>query len=142
MSAVIVIVGKVFKIENRKIHENLSCTSVVIPVDSGFGERKITTWWTAKIFGKRGEAALANLAKGDWVCVSGQASVRDGTSKAQPEVDVDSWRKVGQRAAQELADAAPEPEPDPGRTRGQLAPHSTSTGYSSPRRSSWDNPDF
>ena len=74
------------------------CT-LVLPVDTGWGDNKTTTWWRATIFGKRGEAAAQYLRKGSWVCVSGPASVREYDGKNgkgySPELTCSEFQFVG-----------------------------------------------
>ena len=43
-----------------------------IPIDTGFGDRKQTTWWRVVLFGKRAEQAARMLTKGTWVSVTGE----------------------------------------------------------------------
>lgn len=50
-------------------------------VDSGFGDKKITTWIRFVMWGKRGAAVLPYLAKGNQVVVSGEISNRKWTDK-------------------------------------------------------------
>lgn len=50
-------------------------------VDSGFGDKKTTTWIRFVMFGKRGTAVLPYLAKGIQVAVSGEISNRKWTDK-------------------------------------------------------------
>lgn len=113
------IVGKIFKIDSTA-SGNTPIAKVTIPVDTGFGERKVTTWWTAKFFGKSAETVLRSLQKGDWVAVSGSASVstwtaRDGSTRASAEVDATSFQRVGPRVPREAT--PPDPEPRSARWR-------------------------
>ena len=101
------IVGKVFKIDSTA-SGNTAIAKVTIPIDTGFGERKVTTWWVAKFFGKNADTVLRALQKGDWVSVSGQASInkwtaRDGSERASAEVDATSFQRVGPRIPREAA---------------------------------------
>ena len=50
-------------------------------VDSGFGDKKATTWIRYSIWGKRGESVLPYLAKGNQVAVSGELTNREWTDK-------------------------------------------------------------
>jgi single-stranded DNA-binding protein len=99
------IVGKIFKVDSTA-SGNTPIAKVTIPIDTGFGERKVTTWWTAKFFGKSAEAVLRSLQKGDWVTISGSASVntwtaRDGSTRANAEVDATNFQRVGPRVPRE-----------------------------------------
>lgn len=86
--------------ESRTSAKGTTIVKLTIPVDTGWGENKTTTWWTAAIFGKQAERAQQYLNKGSWVCVSGNASVRsyekrDGSTGHSAEIAVDSWSFVG-----------------------------------------------
>ena len=85
---------------------------LTLPVDSGWGENKSTTWWTATLFGKRGEAAAQYLKKGSWVAVSGSAEVRtyskkDGSTGFSAEVMVNDWSFVGNKEDSQASSTAP-----------------------------------
>lgn len=88
--------------ESRTSAKGTTIVKLTIPVDTGWGDNKTTTWWTAAIFGKQAERAQQYLNKGSWVCVSGNASVRsyekrDGSTGHSAEVAVDSWTFVGNK---------------------------------------------
>lgn len=50
-------------------------------VDSGFGDKKVTTWLRCNMWGKRGESVLPYLSKGSQVAISGELSNREWTDK-------------------------------------------------------------
>lgn len=50
-------------------------------VDSGFGDKKTTTWIRFVMFGKRGSSVFPYLSKGTQVAVSGEISNRKWTDK-------------------------------------------------------------
>ena len=50
-------------------------------VDSGFGDKKVTTWIRCNMWGKRGESVLPYLSKGSQVAISGELSNREWTDK-------------------------------------------------------------
>lgn len=50
-------------------------------VDSGFGDKKVTTWIRYSLWGKRGEPVLPYLSKGNQVAVSGELTNREWTDK-------------------------------------------------------------
>lgn len=92
-----------------------------IPIDTGFGERKQTTWWRCILFGKRAEQAARMLTKGTWVSVTGEPKVdeyekRDGTRGYQPEVRCFDWHFVGAKVGggERPASRAPAPRSPPG----------------------------
>jgi len=55
---------------------NFSCA-----VDSGYGDKKKTTWPNCAMFGKRGEAVAPYLLKGTQVAISGELTNREYTDK-------------------------------------------------------------
>lgn len=101
MPAHITLVGRLARDpESRASAKGTNIVKLTIPIDTGWGDNKTTTWWTAALFGKRAEAAAQYLRKGSWVAVSGAASVRsytkrDGSTGNSAEVAVDDWSFVG-----------------------------------------------
>jgi single-strand DNA-binding protein len=85
--------------ELRRSTKGTSMVSLTLPVDTGWGDHKTTTWWRATLFGARAESAAQHLRKGSWVCVSGPASVREFEGKNgkgySPEVTASTWSFVG-----------------------------------------------
>ena len=79
--------------------------------NTGFGDKKVTTWYRVSIFGKRAENGLINyLKKGQQVFVSGEFSVneyqaKDGTNKTSFEINANVVDLVGK--AQEASAPAP-----------------------------------
>ena len=77
-----------------------------VAVDTGWGENKVTHWWTCKIWGKPGEIALEHLAKGMVVSASGEFGLRqyttaDGATKQSLEINnaVCAWSGGAKPAA-------------------------------------------
>lgn len=82
-----------------------------VAVKSGYGDKAVTTWVRCTIWGKRGESLSKYLTKGQLVCVSGEAALReyvnkDGTSGESLEVRVNDVTILGKRD-----DLAREPSP-------------------------------
>jgi len=63
--------------ELRTTSKGTQVCKLTLPVDTGYGDNKITTWWTATLFGKRAETAAKYSKKGDTVMVSGPPTVRE-----------------------------------------------------------------
>ena len=101
MPATIIITGRLFRDpEMKTTSSGKEMAKLVIPVDSGFGDKKTTTWWTVTIWGRRASVAGQYLSKGSWVTVTGRPQVRqfekrDGSKGFNPEVDADTWDFVG-----------------------------------------------
>ena len=69
-------------------------------VDSGFGDKKVTTWIKYTLWGKRGESVLPYLAKGNQVAVSGELTNRkwqdkEGQDRYSLEVRVNEITLIG-----------------------------------------------
>ena len=98
--------------ELRETPHGKSICELTLPNDTGWGDNKITTWWRATIWGKRGETAAKYLKKGSWVAVSGEPSLRkytkrDGTEGSSLEVSVNDWGFCG--PSQTMRDRSPKP---------------------------------
>lgn len=79
---------------------NTTATSFSVAVNTGYGERKVATWYRVSIFGKRGETAAQHLTKGDAVTVSGELQNRpwtdkDGNERMSLEVNASQWSFAG-----------------------------------------------
>lgn len=67
--------------EQRSTANGDSVVQFDAAVDSGFGDKKVTTWIRFAMFGKRGASVLPYLAKGNQVAVSGEIANRKWTDK-------------------------------------------------------------
>jgi single-strand DNA-binding protein len=125
MPATIVLTGRLARDpETRTTRGGTTVTNLTIPVDTGYGESKLTTWWKVTLFGKRADTAGRHLRKGAWVSVTGTPAVetytkRDGTQGFSPAVNADGWDFVGAKPQDAPQDAPqeyrPAPAPDYGR---------------------------
>ena len=80
--ASITIVGRLARDpELRTTAKGTQVCKLTLPVDTGFGDNKVTTWWSATLFGKRAETAAKYSKKGDTVMVSGPPTVREYTKR-------------------------------------------------------------
>lgn len=75
-------------------------TSFGVALSSGYGDKKITTWLNATIFGKRGESLAPYLKKGAQVAISGEFTARpyttkDGDEKLSLDVRVNDLTLIG-----------------------------------------------
>lgn len=101
MPATIVLTGRLARDpETRTTASGTTICNLTVPVDSGYGDNKTTTWWKVAVFGKRAETAARYLRKGSWVSVTGNPRVatwdkNDGTKGFSAEVNADSWDFVG-----------------------------------------------
>ena len=86
--------------ESRYMPNGDAITSFSAALDSGYGDKKITTWLNCSMFGKRGEAVAPYLKKGIQVAISGEFCARpykakDGTDKLSLEVRVADLTLLG-----------------------------------------------
>ena len=58
-----------------------SIVSFSVAVKSGYGDKAVTTWAKCTIWGKRGEAVLPYLTKGQLVGINGELTLREYTKK-------------------------------------------------------------
>lgn len=100
--------------EQRFTASGDSIVNFSVAVDSGFGDKKQTTWPRCALFGKRGTALVSHLAKGTLVAISGEPSLRewedkDGASRVSFEVRVSELTLLGgkDRSASQKNDADP-----------------------------------
>ena len=56
-------------------------TAFALAIDSGYGDKKVTTWLNCSMFGKRGEAVAPYLKKGGQVAISGELTNREYQDK-------------------------------------------------------------
>jgi single-strand DNA-binding protein len=81
--------------EARTMQNGTAWTEFPVGLKSGYGEREETSWVRCRVFGRAGETALANLAKGDFVACSGEFEIRhyqkqDGTPGVSYEMKVNT----------------------------------------------------
>ena len=100
MSAYITITGNVRRVEEKETSKGTALTKLTIPVDTGWGDNKTTTWWNVTFFGKSAENAAKYLKQGQKVSIAGKASVRsyekrDGTPGFSAEIDGYDWSFAG-----------------------------------------------
>jgi len=102
MPAFISVTGRLAQDPETRTAGSSTVTTLVIPVDTGWGDRKTTTWWRASLWGKRGEKAAEFLRKGQWVSVSGSAKIREYEGKNgkgfSAEVEANDWSFVGNKS--------------------------------------------
>lgn len=92
--------------ETKTTNNGTTLTSCTIPVDTGWGDNKHTTWWRVTIFGKRAEVVGKHLAKGRWASFTGAVSVReytkkDGSKGVSAEMTASDFAFVGNRSDNE-----------------------------------------
>lgn len=88
--------------ESKTTGGGTTLTTCTIPVDTGWGDNKTTTWWRVTIFGKKAEVVAKHLSKGRSVAFSGPVSVReydkkDGTKGFSAEMTANDFAFVGNK---------------------------------------------
>lgn len=105
--------------EQKFTGDGTSIVSFNGAVDSGFGDKKVTTWIRYSLFGKRGESVYPYLAKGNQVAVSGELANRkwvdkEGQDRYSLEVRVNELTLIGgkqDKPAQQAPSESPAPAP-------------------------------
>jgi single-strand DNA-binding protein len=105
--------------EQRFTQGGEGIVSFSVAVKSGFGDKATTTWAKCSMFGKRGEAVLPYLNKGQLVGVSGEMTARewqdkDGQKRTSIEVRVNDLTLLGKsegHAEKQQERSAPKQEP-------------------------------
>lgn len=109
-----VLAGHLGKDPETRQAGSTTVTSFSLAVNTGLGERKVTTWWNISIFGKRGEKAAELLRKGTAVIVSGEPQLRtyqgqQGEGKSL-DLKADNWTFATAKVeAMKPADSGPQP---------------------------------
>lgn len=83
-------------------------TSFGVALSSGYGDKKVTTWLNATIFGKRGEALAPYLLKGSQVAIVGEFTARpytnkDGAEKLSLDVRVNDLTLIGGKPSGDMS---------------------------------------
>lgn len=92
--------------EVRHTASGAAICSFSVAVESGWGDKKTTTWVRCALWGKRAEGGLTQyLTKGAMVAVSGELSAREyeanGVSKTSIEVRVSELDLIGGKPKEE-----------------------------------------
>jgi len=99
--------------EIRRTQSGTAVATFSIPVESGWGENKHTSWLRCTLFGKRAEGGLIQyLVKGQQVAVSGELKVnqytnKEGAEKTSVDLIVDDVALLGGRPQQQATQQAP-----------------------------------
>lgn len=90
-----------------------------VAVDTGYGDRKVTDWFSVLAFGKQAENCLQYLGKGSLVNVTGTVHLheydgRDGNRHASLELSADSvtFLSRGDAQSQTEMQASAQPQSD------------------------------
>jgi len=91
--------------ETRFMANGDTVTSFSAALSSGYGDKKITSWLSCSMYGKRGESVAPYLKKGTQVAIIGEFCARpyttkDGVEKLSLNVRVNDLTLLGNRENQ------------------------------------------
>lgn len=81
MSTSISVVGRLGRDSELKTVGSGAVLEFSVASDTGFGDKKVTSWYRCALWGKRGESLQAHLVKGTQVAVFGELTLREYTGK-------------------------------------------------------------
>lgn len=101
------------KIEQKSLPNGTPLLKFSLCVNTGFGDKKIGTWWNCTMFGDRSQKVATMLAKGDPITIVGEPSLREYSTDSgkRQSLDVRVSEIVllrGRQDAAPAADASPE----------------------------------
>lgn len=101
MSNCISFVGRLGSDPERKDVGSSQVLEFRIANDTGFGDRKVTSWFRCAYWGKRGASVQQYLSKGKQVFIIGELTLRkyekDGQERISPEINIQQLDFVGGR---------------------------------------------
>jgi single-strand DNA-binding protein len=88
--------------ELRSTNSGDKVLSFSVAIESGYGDKKTTTWMECQFWGKRADAIAQYVRKGDRIGVSGEFSMRkftanDGAERQIPSVRVNDVTLLGEK---------------------------------------------
>ena len=95
-------------VEVRHTQSGSAVATFPLPIESGWGDNKHTSWLRCTLFGKRAEGGLIQyLVKGQQVAVSGELKVnqyqsREGVEKTSVDLIVNDIALIGGRPQQQV----------------------------------------
>lgn len=105
--------------ELRAFKDGTAILKFSLAGNTGYGEKKVTTWYDCSIFGKRAESLSPHLNKGKMILVHGDFQIRewekDGRKGKSAEILVSDVEFMGGKA-QEGAPSTSEPQTEPAQT--------------------------
>ena len=84
------VIGNVGKdAETRFLSDGKSVTNFSVAMESGWGDRKQTTWVNCSMWGERGSKVAQYITKGSKVGVTGEISLREWESNGKSGVSLE-----------------------------------------------------
>ena len=82
MKSILVVCGNIGREPDLRFNnDGLAILKFSVAGESGYKDKKTTTWWNCVLFGKQAENMAKHLTKGSKVLVTGEPSVRAYTNK-------------------------------------------------------------
>lgn len=99
--------------EQRFTPKGDAVTSFSVAVNSGYGDKAVTSWINCNLWGKQAESLAPYLLKGTKVAVSGEFTLRpyttkEGVEKTSADVRVNSLTLLGSKDGATHKDNAPQ----------------------------------
>jgi single-strand DNA-binding protein len=93
-----------------------------VPIESGYGERKRTTWAKIVMFGQRAKKLVGSFSKGDRIAITGKLEFdqwqdrQTGEDKEKPSIVISDWSFVEprQKESAPASEQRPIPQTEPG----------------------------
>jgi single-strand DNA-binding protein len=97
--------------ELKFLPDGTAVAQLNMALQSGYGEKAVTSWLTGNMFGKRAETLSPMLKKGNQVGIVGELTIRkytakDGTDKYSPEVRLTDITLLGKANVSDSKDNA------------------------------------
>lgn len=105
--------------ETRYTSSGDAVTSFTAAMDSGYGDKKVTTWLNCSMWGKRGEAVAQYLLKGAQIAVTGEFTCheytdKDGNKRTSNDVRVNDLTLIGGKSDTPAQSKQASEKPKPG----------------------------
>ena len=105
MKSILVVCGNIGREPELKFNsDGLAILKFSVAGETGYKDKKTTTWWNCALFGKRAESLAEHLNKGSKVLVTGEPSIRtytnkEGVERFSAEINVKEVSLIGGKPA-------------------------------------------
>ena len=98
MSNSISLIGRLTKDSELKSVGSTQVLEFSLASDTGFGDKKVGSFYNCKLWGKRGESMASHLVKGKQLFVCGELTLRPfGEKRLSPDVNVSVCDFIGSK---------------------------------------------
>lgn len=114
----------------RHTQAGKAVTGWSLAVESGFGDKKVTTWLDCSMWGERGPKVADYIRKGDRLGVTGEIATREHDGKTYVTLNVSDVTLLGDKKADtgNGGRSRPAPKADDGDFGGDPIPFATNQG--------------